>query len=329
MAAVSWLFALLVSCSLVPGSINEKLIPDASVPIGVKAYPANSVVAVNGKLKVVNRQLCSSSGQPIQLKGMSTHGLQWYGNFVTSGAVSTLASDWKASVVRAAMYVDEGGYESDKSITNTVIALANYAEQNGIYCIIDWHMLNPGDPAAHTADAVAFFQSMAKMFASKNHILFEICNEPNGVTWASSIKAYANTVVNAIRAIDSSVVIIVGTGTWSQDVNEPAADPLTQTNIMYTLHFYTGTHTQSLRDKASAALSNIAIFVTEWGTGDSSGNGGPYLSEATNWMNWCDANKITWCNWSLCDKSETSAALVSGASTNGSWPDSQISASGL
>jgi len=325
---VASIFFLYGSCSI--ESLSDKVSGENQVAT-TKAYPANSFVALHGKLQVVNRQLCDKNGQPVQLKGMSTHGLQWYGNFVTSGAVSTLANDWKATVVRAAMYVDEGGYLSDRSITNKVIALANYAEANGIYCIIDWHILNPGDPNAHTSEAVAFFQAMARMFSGKDHIIYEICNEPNGssIYWSNSIKPYANTVVSAIRAIDSSAVIIVGTAEWSQRVDEPAADPLTYSNILYALHFYAGTHTQWLRDRANAALTKIGIFVSEWGTSDASGNGGPYLSEASNWMNWCDQNKISWCNWSLCDKAETSAALLPGASVNGSWPDSQISTSGL
>jgi hypothetical protein len=41
-----------------------------------------------------------------------------------------------------------------------------------------------------------------------------------------------------------------------------------------------------------------------------------------------DANKISWCNWSLADLGETSAALISGTSGNGGWPTSALKPSG-
>ena len=40
----------------------------------------------------------------------------------------------------------------------------------------------------------------------------------------------------------SSNLIIVGTPFWAQNVDEAADDPLSGTNIAYTLHFYAGSH---------------------------------------------------------------------------------------
>jgi endoglucanase len=45
---------------------------------------------------------------------------------------------------------------------------------------------------------------------------------------------------------------------------------------MYALHFYSGTHTSWLRDKANTARSaGLALYVTEFGTSQASGDGGP------------------------------------------------------
>jgi hypothetical protein len=41
-----------------------------------------------------------------------------------------------------------------------------------------------------------------------------------------------------------------------------------------------------------------------------------------------DQNKLSWCNWSIADKNETSAALKGGASEFGEWNDTDLSASG-
>jgi len=292
-----------------------------------KAYAA---APAYGQLKVVGSQLCNSSGQPVQLKGMSSHGLQWYGQFMNSSSINYLKSNWGANVVRAAMYTAENGYISNPSTaTAKVDEIVNAAINAGIYVIIDWHILSDNNPNTYKTQAKAFFEDMARKYGSYPNVIYEICNEPNGVTWSGDIKPYANYIIPAIRAIDPDNIIIVGTSTWSQDVDIASQDPLSYSNIAYTCHFYSGTHTQSLRDKISRAMANgIAVFVTEWGTSDASGNGGPYLDEAQTWINFMADNKISWCNWSLCDKAETSAALAAGASTTGGWADANLTASG-
>ncbi|MBR4814382.1 MAG: cellulase family glycosylhydrolase, partial [Paludibacteraceae bacterium] len=86
------------------------------------------------------------------------------------------------------------------------------------------------------------------------------------------------------------------------------------------LHFYSGDHTQSLRDKAQTALNNgAAIFVTEFGTTKASGTGGVFLDECDRWMEWMNERKISWVNWSFADKNESSAALQPGASRSKNW----------
>ncbi|MCE9688570.1 glycoside hydrolase family 5 protein, partial [Shewanella sp. AS16] len=95
----------------------------------------------------------------------------------------------------------------------------------------------------------------------------------------------AEDILSVIRKNSPKNIVIVGTGTWSQDVNDAADNQLKDGNVMYALHFYAGTHGQSLRDKADYALSKGApIFVTEWGTSDASGNGGVYLDQSREWL---------------------------------------------
>ena len=44
---------------------------------------------------------------------MSTHGLQWFAACVNTTSLDALANDWKADILRIAMYVQEQGYETD------------------------------------------------------------------------------------------------------------------------------------------------------------------------------------------------------------------------
>jgi endoglucanase len=85
-----------------------------------------------------------------------------------------------------------------------------------------------------------------------------------------------------------------------------------------------------LRDKAQIALDNkMAIFVTEYGTTDYSGDGFIDVEETTTWWQFLDDNNISWCNWSVADKQENSSILEPNASPLGQWPDGDLTTSGL
>ena len=127
--------------------------------------PAAAVtpVAANGQLKVCGTKLCNQRGKTIQLRGMSTHGLQWYSQCVTHGSLDALAGDWRADVLRVSMYVQEGGYETDpRRFTDLVHATIEQATARGLYAIVDWHMLAPGDPHHNLARARTFFSEIAE-----------------------------------------------------------------------------------------------------------------------------------------------------------------------
>jgi endoglucanase len=99
---------------------------------------------------------------------------------------------------------------------------------------------------------------------------------------------------------------------------------------MYACHFYAGSHGQWLRDKINYAMNkNLAIFVTEWGVTNYSGNGAIYLKEAKEWITFLKEKKISWANWSLSDHQESSAVLKPGANPQGNWTTSNLKESGM
>jgi aryl-phospho-beta-D-glucosidase BglC (GH1 family) len=291
-----------------------------SISINAQNYPANSPVALNGKLKISGTQLVNECGNPIQLRGMSTHGPQWFRNCYSEESLDVLVKDWGISIFRLAMYVEEQGYITNPSGWRQWIdQYVDYCGQRGIYCLIDWHVLNPGNPNAHKSDAIDFWKYMSQKHGKKAHVLYEICNEPNGVNW-SDVKNYATDVVKAIRDNNDNTVIIIGTPTWSQDVDIASSDKVSGTNIMYTLHFYAGSHRGELRSKAQSALNNNApIFVTEFGTSHASGDANYSPDETKTWINWLNERKISWICWSFSDKGEVSATLVPGSCNSRNW----------
>lgn len=292
-------------------------------------YPAGSPVALHGWLHLNGTQLVDQNNNVTVLRGMSSHGLQWFGQFVNLSSLTTLRDDWHADIIRCAMYTAEGGYLSNPAVKDKVIETIENAGKLGIYVLVDWHILSDNDPMMHVNEAKAFFQEISAKYGNKAHVIYEICNEPNsGATYWGSIKPYAQIIIPAIRANSPNSIAIVGTGTWSQDVQDPASDPLPYANTMYTLHFYAGSHGQWLIDRAKAAVSKIALFVTEWGTSGADGAGSVDYGQSDMWMNFLDSYHISWCNWSLCDKTEATAALNPGANVNGGWGTSQLTASG-
>lgn len=283
-----------------------------------------------GQLSVKSGKLVDKNGQPVQLKGISSHGVQWFGDLVNQDTMKWLRDDWGISVFRVALYTEENGYIANPSLKNKVKEAIEAAQKLGLYVIIDWHILSDGDPNIHKNEAKAFFNEFSTKYGHLPNVIYELANEPNGnVNWNNQIRPYASEVSQVIRAKDPDNIIIVGTGTWSQDVHDAADHPLPDKNTMYTVHFYAGTHGQYLRDRVDYALNKgVGIFATEWGTSDASGNGGPFLNESKVWTDFLASRKISWANWSLADKNETSAALLPGADRKGGWPDSQLTASG-
>ncbi len=318
------------------GSCVVTLTADRSVTASFTAQQTGDTpVAVNGRLRRCGNRICNAAGTPIQLKGMS-----WFWSntgweaerFYNAQAVQNLYSQWGATVVRAAIGVHGGGgYAAGDSLNPAdpsgnmarARALIDGAIAAGVYVIVDWH-----SHELYQSQAVEFFRTLATQYASSPNIIWEPFNEPTTQSW-SQLKSYHTAVISAIRQAGSQNLVVAGSPSWSQEVNTATADPLADSNVAYTLHFYAGTHGQWLRDRASQVMAaGHAIMVTEWGTVDASGDGGFNPSESQNWTNWMDQNLVSSANWSLHDKVESASALVPGASATGPWADSQLTESG-
>ena len=296
---------------------------------------ASTPVKKNGRLSVKGTRLVNSQGRAVVLKGVSTHGINWFPQYVNKAAFKTLRDSWGVNCIRLAMYPEEyngycsGGNQAElrKLINNGV----KYATELGMYVIIDWHILSDGNPVKNKKQAMSFFKYMAKKYKNQNNIFYEICNEPNGGTSWNMIKSYASSVIKTIRKYDKKNIILVGTPTWSQDVDVAADSPIKgYSNIMYTFHFYTATHGDSYRQKVQAAIQKgLPVFVSEFGISESSGNGRIDKNEANKWMQFLKKNKISYVCWSLCNKNESCSLLKSSCNRTGNFKKSDLSQAGL
>jgi endoglucanase len=267
-----------------------------------------------GRLQVLQGRLCGADGRPVQLRGMSTAGLQWYSEVVNDKAFTALADDWQANLVRLTLYVGEGGYSDHPELILHLERGIDLAIAHGLYVIVNWAVHIPGNPNDATyRGAGGFFERIARKYGKHPNLLYEIMSEPNGdVDWARDLKPYAEKTIATIRANDPEGIILIGSGTWSQDVDVAAADPVAGHNLAYTFHFYVGTHGEPQLAKVRAALARgVAVFASEWGTSDCTGFHGPYLAQAGAFLDFLDQHGISWANWSLSDKHEASAAIKS------------------
>jgi polyisoprenoid-binding protein YceI len=321
----------------ITGTVCGTTTTSSAAPSSVAVVPGSSSRATSSASNqgvaplVVQGNKVTANGQPANLAGMSLFwsNTGWGGEkYYNAQTVAWLKSDWKANLVRVAVGVEaDGGLLTDSSNKTRAIAVIDAAIANNMYVIIDWHTHTA---EANKAAAITFFKEMATKYGNYNNVIYEVYNEPLQVSWSNVIKPYATDVIREIRAIDPDNLIIVGTPSWSQDVDVASQDKITTySNIAYTLHFYAGTHKQFLRDKAQTALNNgIALFVTEWGSVNADGDGAVDTAETATWMNFLKTNGISHANWALNDKAEGSSALVPAASANGGWTAAQLTASG-
>ena len=98
---------------------------------------------------------------------------------------------------------------------------------------------------------------------------------------------------------------------------------------MYTIHFYSGSHGESLREKVRTALkAGTPVFCTEFGVCDASGNGGFDLEEADRWIDFFEENGISYCCWSFSKKNESASMLSPECNKVNGFTNADLGATG-
>ena len=281
--------------------------------------PKGSPVAINGKLQVRETQLCDQKGDPLVLAGASFGWHNLWPRYYTQDVVKWLVSDWKCNVVRASMGVglDDSYLENPSFALQCITNVIDGALKNGIYVLIDFH-----SHKLHTAEAKTFFAQMAEKYKNNPNVIYEIWNEPDYYSW-KEVKQYAEEVISTIRAQDPDNLILVGSPHWDQDLDSVAASPIKgQKNIMYTMHFYAGTHKKWLRERTDNVMSKgIPVFISECAGMEASGDGPIDKVEWNAYLEWMKEKKISWIAWSVSDKNESCSMLLPRASVKGNWSE--------
>jgi len=232
------------------------------------------------ELKVSGNRLVDPDGKEVWLQGVAIPGLEIVpeGHGVVNSTIVAI-DDWKANVVRLAVK-DEYWYgkakETPKSKGQTdggaayreiIDAAVNAAANRGAYLVIDNHVYRAVKP-----EQLEFWKEVATKYKNHPAVLFDIINEPHGITWdvwrnggfvaekkkgvdesafLSEAEKKANQgydspgmqkLVEVIRSTGANNVIIAGGLDWAYDLtgvldgyalNDPSGN-----GIMYSTHVY-------------------------------------------------------------------------------------------
>ncbi len=297
-------------------------------------FESNNYIQAWGQLKLVTTpnsrenkvQLADKNGKAVQLRGWSTHGYQW----PTARVFFDKEDDFNgmkllgANVVRLACYVstEENSQLTASAWNNTKTWVKNaitWCEKLGLYAIVDYHVLKPGNPSQYLLaannnkireKAETFFADIST-FVKENgyhHVLYEICNEPNpNISW-TVISNYTQVIFPIIAENDPHAVVIVGTPNWCQYLDRAERNKLTHETlqIMYTFHYYACSHYGFLNSQfTDETLESIPVFATEWNDTDNTGKGKcadiPPSTHAANFLTRCnndDTQRVSWTAWS-------------------------------
>lgn len=306
-----------------PAALDEPVVDWDGTPVGSF-----------GQLRVEDGFLRNEAGEVVQLKGVSSMWLNWEatGYAESRDALEWMRDNWHVGILRAAMGIEpSGAYLSDpEKALEQVRTIVNNAIDLDMYVIIDWHDHNAHE---HTEKAVEFFGMMAEEFGDTPNVLYETYNEPENVSWSDVLVPYHTAVIKRIRKHDPDNIIILGTPTWCQDVDEAAMDRIEGTNLMYALHFYACSHKASFRDRANSVLrGRLPLFVTEWGATHADGgterNPGVCEEDAQEWHDWMDRNAVSWTAWKLDDCQDSSCLFREGAPVDGPFDDDWLQGHG-
>jgi len=291
----------------------------------VSVYGALKACTIDGKGRI-----CGSgpyANTSVQVKGISLgwSNTSWESSyFFNANTVNALVDGWKSEVIRVPIgYSEYKGYQTDPTNLTRVKTAVEAALAKDVYVIIDWHSHNADN---ETDAAKSFFEDMIQTYGADNkQIIYEIYNEPKQIAWAT-IKTYAETIIGAIRAKGANNLILVGTPQWSARPNQADGNYLSDPNVAYVFHFYAATHktdngnsgTNPTYSQGITTVLNAGkpVFVSEYGTVTSSGDG-THDPESTNaWYQFMDENDISSCAWQVSYKDETSALFATSFKDN-------------
>ncbi|MEX0774540.1 MAG: glycoside hydrolase family 5 protein [Phycisphaeraceae bacterium] len=256
---------------------------------------------ITPELKVSGNQIVTAAdGKTLWLQGLSVDSMQWSMGENILWSIHVAIDEWHANVIRLAVmdtfWFGHGkgqppGAGAQEQYRQLVDQAAQLCAARGAYLIIDLHRF--GAPMQRD---VAFWQDVAQRYKNNPAVLFELFNEPHGISWkvwrdGGNLKEDKHTDVNptentekqagedsvgmqalldAVRSTGANNAVLVGGLDWAYDLtgitngyalNDPAG--ASGGGIIYVSHIYPWK--KGWQEKILVAADKHPVIITEIG----------------------------------------------------------------
>lgn len=301
--------------------------------------PAPTLTSTLSKLIVSGNRIVTEDGQEIRLRGVNFQDPfvlekdDLNGDGVPDNHFAEIAMDFAAvktlgaNVVRVTLYP---GYYwlvgDERYLTTYVDRMIDLSEKNGLYIIISYHAIGrPGGYYDSESDkmlwnypvklyytdsdmAVAFWNKVTTRYGKRNHVLFEIYNEPvdqtASFTW-DDWRPTGQLLIHTVRKHSDNVIL--GSGPeYSSNLSDVPKNPYSDSNLVYVVHVYPNTYTDIVNKEVDQVsewekrfgflAKTYPVIVSEWGFhngGDETTNG-TLESYGKPLLDYLDKKKIHW-----------------------------------
>lgn len=258
-------------------------------------------------LRVEGQKVVDKAGKPVLLRGVSIADPHALGKDFRKEHFERLAREWKANCVRVPVH--PGSWKADPARYDAILDQAvEWGRELGLYVIVDYHAI--GNPKTGKAQdnkpeyestmelARRFWKHVPPRHKGKGWVLYEVFNEPMGITW-KDLRPLQAELVSLIREGAPESVVIVSGPDWTYDLRGPAEEPVEAPNLLYAWHVYPVRGT-TWSAYIARALERFPVVATEWGFnlyGDNTSRGNaeeyalPLLrmmeEKGIHWTAWC------------------------------------------
>jgi endoglucanase len=278
-------------------------------------------------LHVVDNQLVDRDGEHVRLLGVNRSGAEYaciggHGFFAgptDRRAVAAMAA-WGINAVRVPLnehcWLGINDAPTGYSRARYRRAVRSYVARlhtAGLYVVLDLHWNAPGDlpagrqrPMADRDHAPAFWSSVARAFKDDHALVFDLYNEPHGISWEcwrdgcmlpeGWRTAGMQTLVDAVRETGARQPIVVTGLGWGTDLSSwleyRPDDPADQ--LAAGVHFYDFASCTSVacwRRTVDPVAREVPVVVTEIGERECSG---AFLDRFMSWADSADVSYLAW-----------------------------------
>ncbi len=338
-------FVLLLICITVLSMIST-----------AKAASAKVASAATG-LHVVGNHIESGSGQVLTPHGVDRMGSEYscpngntFDGPVDQNSVNAMLS-WGVNIVRLPLNEDcwlgingyPGNGLSVAQYQQNIVNYVNLLNQNGIIVIMDLHWTNSGgnkatgqQPMPDLDHAPAFWTSVANKFKNNSSVIFDLFNEPYGVSWscwkngstsansgACNSTNYAvagmQTLVNTVRNTGASNILMLGGLAYSNDLTGWLANAPSDSdhNLAASTHIYNFnacSNTSCWNSQIAPVAASVPIIAGELGENDCASG---FINGLTSWLDQHSIGYLAW-TWTTANCSNTPALISNydGTATN-------------